>query len=118
VVAKTLTCNTGDAGKTIRIQYRFAPTLAQAQFFQGDIIPGGDSGHLLGTVGIIIAGDVFTTEFDPAVDWNAVATAGTALTIGAGGIVTTGGSGGAIDARVISVPSAGSPYLGLSVDNG
>lgn len=118
VVAKTLTCNTADAGKTIRIQYRFAPTVAQAQFLQGGVLPGGDSGQLLGTVGIILAGDVFTTEFDPSVDWADVAAAGTALTIGAGGVVTTGGAGGAVAARVISIPSAGSPYLGLSVDNG
>lgn len=113
---KNFITNTANAGLKIRAYYRFSPTLAQAQMLQGDTLPGGDSGLLLNTVGVIIAGDVYTTEFDPSVNWNGALTT---LSLGAGGLFTLGGSGVTpANVRVISRPSAGSPFLGLSIMNG
>jgi len=117
--AKLITFTTGDADRVVRAQYKFAPTAAQAGFIQGNVLPGGDSGHLLGNVGVITAGDVYTSEYDTTVDWTAQAAAEAALTMAANGQVTVGGAGGVITgARIISVPTPGSAYLGIALNNG
>lgn len=104
-----------NAGKTIRAYYRYAPTNVQSQMLQGDVLPGGDSGLIVNTVGVIVAGDVYTTEFDANVDWKA----GGTLKVSATGLFTLGGSGTvATGARVISVPTAAQPYLGISLNHG
>ena len=59
-------------------------------------------------------GWVFTDQFDATLDWST----GTAITSGAGGVLTQGGSGSTIDARVISVPNVNNPLLGISFDIG
>ena len=113
---KAYKTHVSNAGKTVRAYYRYAPTLAQAQAIQGDVLPGGDSGVLLNLVGVITQGDVYTTEFDPSVNW-AGSTAD--LRLKAGGLFTLGGSGAApANVRVISRPTSTSPFLGLAVNNG
>lgn len=112
---QNFTTNVGLAGRTIVAQYRFAPSAVQAQMIQGDVLPGGDSGLILNSVGVITVGDVYTTEFDPAADWPA----GGVLRTNAAGLFTLGGSGPiCTGARMISKPNAASPFLGISLSNG
>lgn len=109
--------NTGNAGHTLTIYYRFAPTVAQAQAIQGTILPGGDSGALLNTVGVVIAGDVYTSEYDTSADW--LAAGPLVLYLGANGLFTTTSGGVAVpNARVIARPTANNPFLGVSILNG
>jgi len=108
--------NTGNAGKTIRAYYRYSPTAVQAQMLQGDVLPGGDAGLILNQVGVIVAGDISTTEFDPSVNWN-----GSLATLALGsGLFTLGGGGTTLlpNVRVIHRPTANEPWLGLSLNNG
>lgn len=107
--------NVSNAGRTVRVYYRYAPTAVQAQMLQGDVHPGGDSGYILNAVGVILAGDVYTDQFDPTVDW----VAGGVLKVTAANLFTIGGSGPtATGARIIATPTAASPYLGISLNNG
>lgn len=107
--------NVSLSGRTVRVYYRYSPTAIQAQMLQGDVLPGGDSGYILNTVGVIIAGDVYTSEYDTTVDW----VTGGVLKINASNQFTIGGSGPtATGARIISKPTAASPFLGIALNNG
>lgn len=115
-VADTVAFYSDAAGLLVRIRYRWAPTAVQAQMLQGDVLPGGDVGAILNSVGVIVAGDVYTSEYDTSVDWDQAAPA---IKTGANGLFTIGGSGAALtNARVISRPSTASPYLGIALNNG
>jgi hypothetical protein len=59
-------------------------------------------------------GEVFTDQFDSTLAWDA----GTAITSGANGQLTQGGSGATLDARVVSVPNVNNPLLGIAFDLG
>lgn len=107
----TLTANVADAGHTFLFYYRFSPTTVQMQTRQGDIPAGGGPALILGSVGVVFAGDIFTSEFDTAVDYTVV---NPAIVTGANGLFTIGGSGVAIpNVQVLSVPGVDSPWLGL-----
>lgn len=106
--------NVSNAGKTLRAAFRFSPTAAQSQMLQGDVHPGGDSSYLLNSVGVILRGDVYTTEFDASADWSA----NTALKLSTTGLFTNTGSGVTVpNARVIARPTATTPFLGISLGN-
>jgi len=99
----TITEHVSRAGKTTIAYYQFVPTTAQARLIQGDIQPGGAASLTTGTVGVIRAGTVFTSEYDPTVDWT---TANPAIKVGANARFTIGGAGAAVpNAQVISAPT-------------
>lgn len=109
--------NTANAGHTLQIFYRFAPTAAQSNGLQGTVLPGGDSGALINTVGVVIAGDVYTSEYDTSADW--LATGNLTVRLGANGLFTTSGTGVIVpNCRVVARPTANDPFLGLSILNG
>lgn len=108
-----ITVDAALAGKTLSVTYRFAPTTVQVKAIQGDIPPGGAASSLLNSVGVIQAGDVFTTEYDTSVDWTSV-NASTPIKLAANGLFTVGGSGIAVpNAFVVGLPSSDAPYLGV-----
>ncbi len=110
----TITWVNSQAGKTVQVNYRFAPTVVEAQSIQGDIRPGGAPGALLGQVGVAKSGVIYTSQYDTAVNYTA---ANPALKTGANGRVTIGGSGLAIRGWVIQAPNANGPdgaFLGIA----
>lgn len=109
----TVTWVNTQIGDTVTCYYRFAPTTVEAQAIQGDVKPGGAAGLLLGQVGVIKSGVVYTSEYDTSVDWLAN---NPVVKTGAGGRVTIGGAGQTLPAYVISVPHSNGPdgaFLGL-----
>jgi hypothetical protein len=113
---QTLTLQPGTNGHELFITYRFVPTTLEARSIQGDIVPGGAAGNLVGQVGVIRNGIIYTTEFDPVVNWyaaNPVVTTGKADTDAGRGLFTIGGNGDAVNCTVIATPSMLYPYLGL-----
>jgi len=107
-----LTFNTAQDDHTMRIFYRYSPTVLQAKWLQGDIRAGGTAQAQYGKVGAILIGDVYTSEYDPTVDWSA---ANVSISAGANGLLTIGGNGPILPATILQVPSVDSPYLGLSL---
>lgn len=112
---KTLTFHSSDAGKTVYVVYRYSLSAAQIQALTGE-------SHVLGVVmptdvtrscTCIKQGIVYTDQFNTGVDWTEAAIAD--IKTGAGGYVTRGGAGAAINARVVQAPSADFPYLGLDI---
>jgi len=100
------------AGNTVLITYKYALSVQQARTIQGDVQPGGYIGDYIGQVGLIKRGLIFTDMYDASKDWSNVGANG--ILLGAGGILTTSGSGSALTgAYVVSLPSQEVPFLGL-----
>lgn len=109
ISGKVITLHSSETNDTIIVTYRFAPTTLQAQTIQGDIPPGGAAALTLGSVGVVVKGQVATTEFDTSVDWNQ---ANPVLKLAANGIFTLGGSGVEVPNAVITqLPGADSMVL-------
>lgn len=110
-----LTFNAAQQGEAITVTYRYNLTVAEARlkFFQRNI--NNEASALFGQVGVGHGhGEIFTDQFDASVDWSA----GPAITSGANGQLTVGGTGSTLDARVISVPNVNNPLLGIAFDLG
>jgi hypothetical protein len=110
LAGNVLTFNAAQAGANVLISYRYSPTTVQALTFQGDIPPGGATSLYLGTMGVILKGQVATTEFDTTVDWTGVTSP--VLKLAANGLYTIGGSGATVpNAVVVQLPSVSDPTL-------
>lgn len=110
-----LTFNSAQAGHSVTAYYRYNLTAAQSIGLQGTILPGGDSGAILNVVGVLIAGDVYTDQWDASVAWTGNPVA---VKLSTAGLFTVGGSGISVPGRVIHAPTSDDPFLGLSVYNG
>lgn len=104
-----------DLGKKLNIVYTYTPTIDDLMFIGGDNSPVTFSNitSIIQETGVIEGGTVYTSDFDPTVDWAGLA-ASTAIKLGANGIVKTAGNGATIpNARIIEAPSADQPFLGI-----
>lgn len=111
IAGKVVTFNAAQNGDTMYIAYRYAPTVLQIQNMQGMIPAGGSASIFLNSIGLVTNGEIWTTEYDTSVNWNAP----TSVNLSAGGKFTIGGVGSAIDAVVTHVPTDSLPYLGLEI---
>jgi hypothetical protein len=110
-----LTFHSDEEGQDVVVTYRYNLTVAEARlkFFQRNI--NNEAGALFSQVGVGHGhGEVYTDQFNSTVAWDV----GTAITSGAAGILTQGGNGAVLDARVISVPNVNNPLLGINFDIG
>jgi hypothetical protein len=107
----SVTVATTNAGAPVFVTYTYALTVTEARALVGDVQPGGFVGHTIGQVGVSQDGVVYTSCFDTSVDWYAA----TGVKLAAGGKVTNqAGSGVAITADVVQVPTVNYPFLGLA----
>nr|DAH48046.1 MAG TPA: hypothetical protein [Caudoviricetes sp.] len=112
VSGKTISNANLTEGMNVRVTYRYAMSVVEAKSIMGDLQPGGPSGAMVGQIGFISRGVVFTNWFDPAVDW----TKATAIKLAANGMITDqSGEGEAIKGYVLAdgIPSAMYPFLGI-----
>lgn len=112
--AGTVTFDTADAGVSVDIQYRYNLTVLESRlrFFERNV--NNQAGAIFNEVSVAMKGEIETYEYDASVDWSGSVTP----TTGAGGLLTDGGGGTDVSAKVvvIKVPSADSPTLGLRFD--
>lgn len=103
------------AGQIVSISYRYAPTTLETVFMQGHVDAGGAASLNLGTVTTVVAGTIYTTEYDTTKDWSN--TEGKIIGCGANGRVTLGTDGEIHtpipNARVVSAPANGAAELGI-----
>ena len=94
--------------------YRYVPSVREARTLQGDLEPGGHVSSELGSTGVIVAGDVYTTEWDTESAWTAAAAA-RGVRMDANGRFTVADTvANAIPGvSVIQYPTADSEFLGL-----
>lgn len=110
VAGAVLTFNAAQVASVVRISYKYAPTMQQIRSIQGDEPAGRAATFTMGSVGVATRGDIMTSEFDAAVNWNV---ANPIIALGASGLFTIGGTGAVVTGYVTSVPTPESPYLGL-----
>ena len=96
--------------QVVVVTYRTLVTATEAEFLQGNVLPGGYAGNKFGLVGVAKEGTIYTDQFDTAVNWRA----NPAIQLGANGQLTTGGSGTTLNALVVHAPTAEVPFLGIS----
>lgn len=108
LTGKTVTVDSSLAGQDITIQYQYDFTATESALMFGsdlavlDVIAAKN-------IGVIDTGVIYTTCYDPGVNWATT----TAVKLGAGIFTGSGGSGTAVTAIVVSVPTAGDAFLGL-----
>lgn len=109
--AGLITLDASAAGKVLTFTYSYSPTMQQAAYLFGDGVAGHTGASAVtGTIGLIRRGLVYTSNFDPMVDW----TANPVMKVGANGVITSTGNGPEIPGYIYEVPSSDSPYLGLN----
>lgn len=107
---------TANASQTFLVGYRYPVTVADAQWLQGDQLPGRNIANLMNTVGVMTHGDVATDQFDVTANWQSAGIV--FVTTGANGQFTVGTASNAIPGvTVLSRPAFGNPWLVLSIGN-
>lgn len=97
-------------GDQVKVTYTYAMTVQQAISSQGNAIPSGYAGSLLGSTGCSQAGRIYTSQFDTSKNWAAA----TGVKLSANGQLTDqSGSGVAVNAIIVAVPNQDIPFLGL-----
>lgn len=108
----TITANggVGATGNKVIITYRYALTVAEAKSRYGDVQPGGYVGNQMNTCGLVQSGIIYTNAFNTARQWRAA----TGVKLAANGLLDdNNGSGTAINANVVSLPTVDYPFLGV-----
>lgn len=103
--------NLADAGKTVRMYYRWTMTVPQAILHYYEAPTNMPDPNFFAQVGVGKGkGRVFTMYFDMSVIWDA---AGVVPSLGADGRIVDGGLVPIPNARVVSIPTPVDPYLGI-----
>ena len=118
-----LTFNVAQAGLQMKIYYRWNLTVAQAQTFYYQAPTNYPDPNYFGQVGVMKGkGRLYTAFYDQSVDWTNVAAG--AITLGAGGILTTGGAGPVVPGghvvyapQIGVTPTSGAMMLGVEWNN-
>jgi hypothetical protein len=113
VTTQTATFNSGQAGHSVYIVYKYAITVAAAQALVGNGVVGSSSEQVLSSVGVIQVGNIYTTFFDAAQDWTVTPVHG--IVAVANNVFSLTGTGAAVTGTVIAIPSTDYPYLGLRI---
>lgn len=115
ITAGTVTLNVAEAGVAVKVYYRYNLTVAEAQLTYYEAPTNHPDPNFFTQVGVGKGkGRVFTMYYDQTIDWAAPA-AGELKASQLGGMMTdSSGTGVSIPgSRVVSVPSATDPYLGV-----
>lgn len=113
LVAGQLTFNAAALGDTVQVRYRYALTALEQEMKYGGRPVNMRANTAQGTITYIRGfGELYTDQYDTTVDFSAATT----LYADANGLVTTTSSGKTAipGARVVSLPTAADPFLGIS----
>lgn len=111
LVHGTLTFDAADKDKAIVVTYKYNLTMKEsALLYRERPVNAPNAAFFDEVVAIVGSGELYTTAFDSSLSYDAV----NAVYAGANGIITAASGGVALPARVISTPTAASPYLGLA----
>lgn len=100
-----------EAGDVVTVTYKYALSVLQRNSLFGNEQPGGYVGNVVGQIGFISKGPVYTSEFDASVDWKSA----TSVKLAANGQITnqTGAGQVIVGATILALPSTQIPYLGI-----
>lgn len=114
IAGNVLTFNVAQAGLAVDVYYLYDLSNAEAMLVYGNDRAFSNS-QAIKTVSAVRDGVLFTTNYDPAVNWaeNGIATV---IKLG-NGKFTIGGSGSTINGTIASLPTASDPFLGIRINN-
>jgi len=105
-----LTFHTDEKGHNITSTFRYYPTVQEVMTSTDQFFYKPSGSDFLNQIGIILSGEVFTDQYDAAVDWSSA----TAVKTDASGQLTDHtGSGVDIGATIINIPNTENSFLGL-----
>ncbi len=108
-----LTFHADDAGRVITMTYAYEPTVTEARRdFPNEHININPVFEFLNSLGVVLVGEVYTDQYDKAVDWNSV---GNNIYLGAG--MLTGAGNVKIGGHVTHIPTPDNPFLGVQFSN-
>ncbi len=116
-----LTTHADNIGAQVFVVYQYLPTVAEARVRFGDVWPGVSPLKVLGSMSVVISGQIWTDMYDTSKNWSDIDTiaSGEVLKAGSNGRITYGGSvtGASLAGMcsVIELPTVDQPYLGLWV---
>ncbi len=107
----TLAMDAAEAGKTVRVFYRYELSVADSILKHYEATPNHPNPNYFSQVGVGKGkGRVFTMYFDQSIDWSSAVVP----SLGVDGMITSGGLGALIpNARVVKVPSPTDAFLGI-----
>lgn len=112
--AVTVTDGTNPITGTFKVRYAYVVSATEAAQFQGDALPSQVTA-VLGRVGVLEAGEVFTSNFDVSIDWDTLVSSKLGLLAnGQIGSTDAGAKPLTRPATITSIPSSGDPFLGLT----
>ena len=111
VVGDAFEFNAADAGKTVVFQYHYYPNVLEARSVIGDAPYGGLAANALGTIATVKQGEIATNFFDASADWSDVIR----VAVADGKFVPAGANDAIENVMVKNTPSAGNPFLVLSM---
>lgn len=105
-----LTVGANGSGDTFTVSYRYTLTAKEQQIVRRQRPVNAAATTLFGQVGVIRGqGEIYTDQWDTSLDWSSATNVYTA----ANGLLSTN-SAGTLVGRVISIPSAADPFLGVA----
>ncbi len=103
------------AGKFVRVQMLYVPSVEEARSFQGDLPFGGHASQHVAVIGRVTQGEIGTSAVDMSKDW----TSALFVKLGADGVFTPGTANDHLDNVVVmNTPNAANPFLCLSLNVG
>jgi hypothetical protein len=107
-----VTFHSAQAGNTVTITYRYTPTVAEVAAENDSPIYRPSGSDVLGQIGVILAGEVYTDKYDASISWESGVTT---INVGTGLITNSNSSPGgvAITCDIIHVPDVANPFLGI-----
>lgn len=118
---KELATHADNIGAQVFVVYQYEPTVLEARARFGDVYPGSAPVKVLGSLSVVISGQLWTDMYDTSKNWSDIDTiaSGEKLKAGANGRITYGGSVNGADlsqqVTVLELPTIDQPYLGLWV---
>lgn len=107
----TITFHSGQAGLVETITYRYSPTAMELQAQDNLLITSISASELLGSIGAIREGEIYTNLFDASVAY----AIGNAVGMAAGGLITETGSNDIPNAVITHAPTVDFPFVGVRV---
>jgi hypothetical protein len=114
ITDSTVTFHSAQAGLKVTVTYRYTLSVNDVYALYGDSWPGNNNAGVIGNVGVIRKGLVFTDKFDASKDWSAVN--GSTVIKATAGLFSFGGNGATVPGKVESVPNADVPFLGIRIN--
>lgn len=102
------------ANDTVEVTYRYEMSATEVKAKYGDQQPGGYVGAIVGQVGVVSTGTIYTDQFDASKNWRAA----TAVKLGDNGQFTDQSGTGAelTNVVIVGIPSEDYPFLQLQMN--